>query len=59
MGFGAWEMRAWNAIPRAEVDAWAADLLHYRPDGGENVLDMACRVAAFAPATVSKCRAHE
>lgn len=47
MDFGAWEMRAWDAIPRAEVDAWAADLLHYRPGDGENVLEVARRVAAF------------
>jgi alpha-ribazole phosphatase len=47
MDFGAWEMRAWDAIPRAEVDAWAADLLHYRPGGGESVLEVAHRVAAF------------
>ena len=50
MDFGAWEMRAWDAIPRAEVDAWAADLLHYRPGGGENVLEVARRVAAFRQA---------
>jgi len=47
MDFGAWELRPWEAIPRAEVDAWAADLLHYRPGGGENVLAVAARVAAF------------
>ncbi|MCA1858416.1 histidine phosphatase family protein [Massilia oculi] len=47
MDFGAWEMQSWEAIPRAEVDAWAADLLHYRPGGGENVLEVADRVAAF------------
>ncbi|KFI09037.1 histidine phosphatase family protein [Massilia sp. BSC265] len=47
MDFGAWEMRAWDTIARAEVDAWTADLLHYRPGGGENVLDVARRVAAF------------
>ena len=47
MDFGAWEMRAWSVIPRQEVDAWAADLLHCRPGGGENVLDVARRVAAF------------
>lgn len=47
MDFGSWEMRAWDDIPRAEVDAWAADLLHYRPGGGECVLDVAQRVAAF------------
>jgi alpha-ribazole phosphatase len=47
MDFGRWELRAWNAIPRAEVDAWAADLLRYRPGGAECVLDVARRVAAF------------
>lgn len=50
MDFGAWEMRPWEAIPRAEVDAWAADLLYYRPGGGENVLAVAQRVAAFRDA---------
>lgn len=45
MDFGSWEQRSWNDIPRAEVDAWAADLLHYRPGGGESVLDVARRVA--------------
>jgi len=47
MDFGAWEMRPWDDIPRAEVDAWSADLLYYRPGGGENVMDVARRVAAF------------
>jgi alpha-ribazole phosphatase len=47
MDFGRWEMQAWDAIPRAEIDAWAADLLHYRPGGAESVLDVARRVAAF------------
>ncbi|MGJ7918865.1 histidine phosphatase family protein [Massilia sp. LXY-6] len=47
MDFGRWEMQAWDAIPRHEVDAWAADLLRYRPGGGECVLDVARRVAAF------------
>ncbi|WP_288380190.1 histidine phosphatase family protein [uncultured Massilia sp.] len=47
MDFGAWEMRPWDDIPRAEVDAWSADLLHYRPGGGENVLDVVRRVASF------------
>jgi alpha-ribazole phosphatase len=47
MHFGNWEMRPWDGIPRAEVDAWADDLLHYRPGDGENVLDVARRIAAF------------
>ena len=48
MDFGAWELRPWSEIPRSDIDAWAADLLHYRPGGAENVLDMAHRVQAFA-----------
>jgi alpha-ribazole phosphatase len=46
MDFGRWELRAWDAIPHSEVDAWVADLLHYRPGGAECVLDVARRVAA-------------
>jgi alpha-ribazole phosphatase len=44
MRFGSWEQRSWNDIPRTEVDAWAADLLRYRPGGGETVLEVAERV---------------
>jgi alpha-ribazole phosphatase len=47
MDFGSWELRSWDDIPRAEVDAWAAGLADYRPGGGENVLQVAARVAAF------------
>ena len=47
MDFGAWEMRAWADIPRHEVDAWAADLLDYRPGGGETVREVAGRVRSF------------
>ncbi|HYD95193.1 MAG TPA: histidine phosphatase family protein [Noviherbaspirillum sp.] len=50
MHFGAWELRAWETVPRAEIDAWAADLVHYRPGGGENVLEVAQRVQAFLDA---------
>ena len=37
MDFGAWEGVPWDAIPRAELDAWAADFHHARPHGGESV----------------------
>ena len=47
LDFGAWEMRAWSDIARAEIDAWAADVVHYRPGGGESVFDMALRIDAF------------
>ena len=37
MDFGTWEGMPWDAIPQAELDAWAADFLHARPHGGESV----------------------
>lgn len=37
MDFSAWEGRRWTDIPRAELDAWAADFLDARPHGGESV----------------------
>ena len=47
MHFGAWEMQPWDSIPRADIDAWAADMVHYHPGGGESVLQMAERISAF------------
>lgn len=47
MDFGAWELRPWSDIAHAEVDAWAADLLDYRPGGGETVREVAARVQSF------------
>lgn len=47
MDFGAWEGKPWTAIPRAEVDSWADDLLHYQPGGGESVAAAARRVQSF------------
>lgn len=47
MDFGTWEMRTWNEVPRTEVDAWADDLVEFRPGAGENVLQVAARVQMF------------
>nr|WP_315260551.1 histidine phosphatase family protein [uncultured Duganella sp.] len=47
MHFGVWEMQPWDAIPRAGIDAWAADMVNYHPGGGESVLQMAERINAF------------
>ena len=47
MHFGDWELRAWSDISRMEIDAWASDMVAYRPGGGESVIQMAQRVRAF------------
>jgi alpha-ribazole phosphatase len=36
LDFGAWEGIRWDALPRGELDAWARDVWHYRPGGGES-----------------------
>ena len=47
MHFGKWEMQSWDVIERKEIDAWAADVVGYLPEGGETVIDMAARVINF------------
>lgn len=46
MDFGDWEGRPWSALPRDELDAWAADFMGYKGHGGESVTDLATRIAA-------------
>lgn len=46
LDFGAWEMQPWDALPRAALDAWAADPLGYAGHGGECVQAMRERVVA-------------
>ncbi|HEX8964506.1 MAG TPA: histidine phosphatase family protein [Rhodocyclaceae bacterium] len=46
--FGSWEMKRWDDIGRAAVDAWAADPLHYAEHGGESVAALRRRAAACA-----------
>ncbi|SIO28574.1 alpha-ribazole phosphatase [Rhodovulum sp. ES.010] len=45
--FGAWEGLPWDAVPRSELDAWAADFWQARSHGGESVGQFTARVAGF------------
>lgn len=54
LNFGAWEGRAWTDIPRHESDAWAADVHHRAPPGGETQAQLRARVHA---ALTERCRA--
>ncbi|MDE2598696.1 MAG: histidine phosphatase family protein [Rhodocyclaceae bacterium] len=47
LDFGAWEMQDWDALPRAALDAWAADPLGFVDHGGESVAQMRQRVRAL------------
>jgi len=47
MSYGDWEGRAWDAVPRAEIDEWMADWQTRFPPGGESVTEFTERVAAW------------
>lgn len=44
LGFGEWEMQRWDALPRADMDSWAANVAGHVPPGGESLRDMEARV---------------
>jgi alpha-ribazole phosphatase len=50
LDFGAWENRPWDDVPRAALDAWAADPWGFSPPGGESGSALAARVTAFCDA---------
>ncbi|HVS95238.1 MAG TPA: alpha-ribazole phosphatase family protein [Puia sp.] len=41
---GAWEMRAWDSLPKEEIDPWMEDFVHMRVPGGESYTDLYRRV---------------
>jgi len=47
MDFGCWEGVRWDNVPRAELDAWAADIAGYAPPGGESPLMLQRRALDF------------
>lgn len=47
LDFGAWEGMVWDDVPRADLDAWAADLMHARPHGGESAAQGMARVSEW------------
>ncbi|MES2771377.1 MAG: histidine phosphatase family protein [Pseudomonadota bacterium] len=52
MSFGDWEGKAWNDIPREQLDAWAADIVHFTPPRGESSATLKARaLAALAALT--------
>lgn len=47
LDFGAWEGQAWADVPRASLDAWAADLPGFAPPGGESGASLIARVSSL------------
>jgi alpha-ribazole phosphatase len=44
MDFGDWEGQSWSALPRDDLDRWAADVAGFRPPGGECFHDVLARL---------------
>ena len=47
LDFGTWEGLAWNAVPRADLDRWAASPSEFAPPGGESGAALVARIRAF------------
>jgi len=47
MNFGTWEGQRWDAIARADFDAWMSDFAHHRAGGGESTQALMQRVTRF------------
>lgn len=47
LNFGNWEMLAWDDIPKVQLNAWMADFVNIKPEGGESFLALYHRVANF------------
>ena len=45
MDFGTWEGKAWDAVPRQEMDAWVAEFSDYRVGGAESTQAVLARTA--------------
>jgi alpha-ribazole phosphatase len=50
LDFGAWEGQPWAAVPRIDLDRWAASPLTFAPPGGESGADLIRRVRAVCAA---------
>ena len=57
MDFGNWEGLRWDAIARAEMNAWTADFWNHAPGGGESLAAMMARVNRALTAARSQSQA--
>jgi alpha-ribazole phosphatase len=55
LDYGAWEMARWDTVGRTELDAWAADLEHGRPHGGESAAMLAARAERWLERAEAAC----
>lgn len=47
VNFGAWDGQRWDAISKADIDAWCDNFADARPGGGESVRQLLVRCGEF------------
>lgn len=58
LNFGDWEMQAWEALDRAQINAWAENPAGYTPPHGESVHELQARVRDFLAEQCAQKTAH-
>jgi len=56
--FGDWEMRRWDDIDAAALDAWMQDFVNVSAPNGESLVQMYARVTAFMEALRGRDHPH-
>jgi alpha-ribazole phosphatase len=55
LDFGDWDGQPWSAIPREDLDRWAADPLAFAPPGGESGVALIARIRSFQAGLCEDC----
>jgi len=58
LDFGAWDGQAWAGIALAEIDAWCTEFSGYAPGGGEPLVALLARAAAWQPGAARLVVSH-
>jgi alpha-ribazole phosphatase len=59
MDFGEWELRAWDEIPRKQLDRWGDAYTHLAPPGGETFTELHHRVTEFLRELMARHRGQD
>lgn len=56
LDFGDWELQAWDAIDKQEIDPWMNDFVHMSCPNGESYIDLYQRVLDFIKSIEKKSK---
>lgn len=59
LDFGEWELQAWDAIPREQLDRWGNAYTHLAPPGGETFTELHSRVTELLQELLARHRGQD